>query len=106
MKAEDIKMADVEIELLKNKKLCKVFAKEKSLEDYYLEKCIEERRQVFEFSKNIKELKKELKDVQEKLQQASKPLEQRVSELEKEMKQVFNLLSGLDSRTSGLVLLK
>lgn len=81
---------DTTISLLKNKELAKTFAKEKPLEDYYLDRAIEEIKNVSKLENQVSELKEEVEELKEKLEQASKPLEQRVAELEEEVKQLQN----------------
>lgn len=83
-------LEDATITLLKNKELCKTFAKEQSLEDYYLDRALEEVENVSKLENKVSELKEQVEELKEKLEQASKPLEQRVAELEEDVKQLQN----------------
>ena len=80
------------IELLKNKELCKTFAKGQPLEDFYLNRALEEIHNNSKLEKQVSSLKEELCDLREKFKQHSKPLEQRVAELEQDIQQIRNSL--------------
>lgn len=80
------------VELLKNKQFCKAVAKEQSLEDYYLDRAVEELKKVSKLQETAHQTKEQLEELKEKVKQLSKPLEQRVAELEEDIKQIRNSL--------------
>ena len=78
------------IDLLKNKELCKTFAKGQSLEDFYLNRALEEIHNNSKLEKQVYDMRERLEELEEKLEQQSKPIEQRVADLESQMKSVHN----------------
>lgn len=78
------------VTLLKNKELCKTFAKEQSLEDFYLNRVLEEIHNSSKLEKQIYDITEKLEELQEKVDQQSRPIEQRVADLEDQMKSVHN----------------
>lgn len=79
--------------LLQNKELCKAFAKDQSLEDFYLKRAVDELRNGKKLQHDVEKLSAEVGELKEKLEQESKPIEQRVRDLEQRMERVCNSLS-------------
>lgn len=90
MKAKLFDATKATIDMLKNKELSKCFARDKSLEDYYQERAIEELSKSDELEAKLTFLQQQLDVMKEKFDQKSKPLEQRVEELEENVKQIRN----------------
>lgn len=80
------------VTILKNKELCKTFAKEQSLEDFYLNRALEEIHNVAKLEKQVNDLTELLEKLNEKVDQQSRPIEQRVADLEDQMKSVHNAI--------------
>ena len=78
--------------ILKNKELCKTFAKEQSLEDFYLNRVLEEIHNVAKLEKQVNDLTELLEELNEKVDRQSRPIEQRVLDLENQMKRVHNAI--------------